>query len=136
MWIDKTPRSVVFFMDTPSSQPSQMTGTGNFGFEVAAGTNNEYAAKFGDEVYFDKNIFVDDELEFISNNSGIRIPQQHLSINNNGVSSSEDFFIKVHDGTSDNNVYKNFSSTGFGAIGSNTKAPNYLMSMLLITLRT
>ena len=124
MWIDKTPRSVVFFMDTPSSQPSQMTGTGNFGFEVAAGTNNEYAAKFGDEVYFDKNIFVDDELEFISNNSGIRIPQQHLSINNNGVSSSEDFFIKVHDGTADNNVYKNFSSTGFGAIGSNTKAPN------------
>ena len=97
--------SVAFFQDAPTTRISELNG-GVYSFDVASG----YTARFGDTVVMSSDLYLEDDLFFRGTNSGVSIPNTHVSSATYQGTTNDNYFFRIKEPGSVNNVYKNFST--------------------------
>lgn len=114
LWVDQdgsgstgtlTSPTILFFQDNPTDRITELT-SGKYSFDVASG----YYSRFGDDVVFSTDIYVEDDCYFRGTTSGISIPNTHGS-SVSKVTDNDSFFFRIKNPGTANNVYKNFSSS-------------------------
>ena len=114
--------TVAFFQDQPTIRITELggllPGTSNnsvYSFDVASG----HTSRFGDDVVFSTDVYVEDDMFFRGTTSGISIPNTHgASISRAG--SNDAYFFRIKNPGAANNVYKNFTLAG----GFSSNAPS------------
>jgi len=118
--------TIAFFQDEPTSRIGELggtaPGTGNpsiYSFDVASG----HTSRFGDDVVFSTDVYIEDDCFFRGTTSGISIPNTHgASISRAG--NNDSYFFRIKDPGTANNVYKNFSSSnGFSSSAATLFSP-------------
>ena len=128
MWIDQsrsgasgalTQPSVAYFQDAPRARISELGG-GVYSFDVAPG----YVAAFGDTVVMSSDLYLEDDMFFRGNSSGISIPNSHVCYSSFQGETDENYFFRVKEPTNTNNVYRNFSlNNGFSQAAGTLFSP-------------
>ena len=118
MWIDQsrsgasgalTQPSVAYFQDAPRARISELGG-GVYSFDIAPG----YVSAFGDTVVMSSDLYLEDDMFFRGQTSGISIPNTHVCYSAFQGDTDENYFFRVKEPTNTNNVYRNFSlNNGF-----------------------
>jgi len=118
--------TIAFFQDGPTTRISELgglaPGSSNpsiYSFDVASG----HTSRFGDDVVFSTDVYIEDDCFFRGTTSGISIPNTHgASISR--TSDNDSYFFRIKNPGSENNVYKNFSSSnGFTSSAATLFSP-------------
>ena len=128
MWIDQsrsgasgalTQPSVAFFQDAPRARINELGG-GVYSFDIATG----YVAAFGDDVVMSSDLYLEDDMFFRSNNSGISIPNSHICHQTFQDDNDENYFFRIKEPSNNNNVFRNFSlNNGFSQAAGTLFSP-------------
>jgi hypothetical protein len=118
--------TICFFQDAPTSRIGELggvaPGTSNpsiYSFDVASG----HTSRFGDDVVFSTDVYIEDDCFFRGTTSGISIPNTHgASISR--TTDNDSYFFRIKNPGTANNVFKNFSSSnGFSSSAATLFSP-------------
>lgn len=130
LWIDQnnggtgTAPTITFFKDDPAIIGNDIhdprtgnSSTDKYNFEIASGNTSKFGGVvvFANDLRCRTDIHLSDDLIFYGSDSGITVPNTHLSITSRRTTST-DHFLRVENGTS--YAFTGLTASGFGSGGA------------------